>query len=286
MRVRPASGEGGQNARRPGASGGVRARGPGFPPDLQPHPPIFTRPKHSCVWTSVTPLATSSQMRGAAARGGAAGSTGGPCACGSTRWVLLRQPPGPALSVHNPDGCNPDGCNSPSSRRGATFSTSFLAAWRQDPTAPGPVGGCDRCHRACGTGTGEDRHRCRAHPAPTARSRWRPPSKQPLRDETNPSPAAPWSGAWRRSCAIASTCRRRHCGGPCAAAGRSGPPDWIHVSALLGGVRALPRGSVGIKLCRLIVLASCDAACLARMSNARRSPAPPAPPPPANPTAP
>ena len=119
--MRPASGEGGQNARRPGASGGVRARGPGFPPDLQPHPPIFTRPKHSCVWTSVTPLATSSQMRGAAARGGAAGSTGGPCACGSTRWVLLRQPPGPALSVHNPDGCN-----SPSSRHGPPFPLPSL----------------------------------------------------------------------------------------------------------------------------------------------------------------
>ena len=226
-------------------------------------------------------------MRGAAARGGAAGSTGGPCACGSTRWVLLRQPPGPALSVSH----NPDGYNSPSSRRGATFSTSFLAAWRHDPTAPGPVGGCDRCQRACGTGIGEDRHRCRAHPAPTARSRcrgwWRPPSKQPLRDETNPSPAAPWSGAWTRSCAIASTCRRR-CGGPCGPCGqrrrwKARSPDWVHVSALLGGVRALPRGSVVIKLCRLIVLASCDAACLARMSNARRSPAPPAPPPPRTP---
>ena len=185
-------------------------RGPGFHPDLlAPTRPISPARNTRLVSTSVTPLATSSQMRGAAARGGAAGSTGGPCACGSTRWVLLRQPPGPALSVVH----NPDGYNSPSSRRGATFSTSFLAAWRHDPTAPGPVGGCDRCQRACGTGIGEDRHRCRAHPAPTARSRcrgwWRPPSKQPLRDETNPSPAAPWSGAWTRSCAIASTCLRR-----------------------------------------------------------------------------
>ena len=81
-------------------------RGPGFHPDLlAPTRPISPARNTRLVSTSVTPLATSSQMRGAAARGGAAGSTGGPCACGSTRWVLLRQPPGPALSVvHNPDG--------------------------------------------------------------------------------------------------------------------------------------------------------------------------------------